>query len=867
MWIAVALAGACTELPQVPSNVCGNGVVEQGEDCDLYVQAPQVCHAPGTFGACRLACSQKGGSAGQCPAGWSCGVDGICREPSGRFTESQAPVAAGVRRVVVADFDGDGRQDVLGTGNASEAALALPRFFFSSASGQLQDSAAFGLPIASPSVADLSADGRKDVAFSTPFGLGVLVGRMDRTVASVTYPILSLPEGQRIQLLRVLGFSGSPNREGVLMAIGAAGETGLGSVDEQQLLLTLPYELNTLVDGPTAADVIAGPLSPCEEVLLAFAGNSDVLMVEPCDTQGAWKTSATAEPIASLPGGAVLDRGVRLADLDGDGLLDMIASAAPDITHVAFGCGTGSFCAWPGDQGPKSLRQLVPLDVVIDATCETGELADLRFPLAIGDLDGDGRADVITPREVRTTQELEFDKGAGRVVMHACQIARKLAGEWSIARIVDVNHDGRLDVLAGSSSSLDVELMIGTGKERLNPAIIPTQGPVGALTTGDFDGDLVTDVAIGESSGDMSEDGQDRLSIAFGRSFGIPEPPIEVARFTSIRQLVGARYERSDAIEELGVVADEGNLQSISVLYGQTGRKPFTPFGLELIDDPATQGPEGADVPIASVTGQFTADDHPDIAAIGVHELCDVSDCAARLWLLPSTGAARLTASKPSAYLPPEMRMITVAPGAPGPALLVFPVALDLDDDGIDELVLLSSRGKQGTGAWSARPDTAGTGWQNTDAPLTLVGSTSLSLAVESNPLVADLDGDGHKDLVLILVGTDTAKKVAIAWNDGAGGLTLAEPTVLSMGKEEPSAFGLLTADAAGARLVVATDTGLYVASTSAGARRSLSMTRVAEVSGARSVAGGDVTGDGVEDLVVAVEGGIRVFHGEPVLP
>src|SRR5512146_1809892 len=80
--LALVLVGAlsgCTDLKDIPAGVCGNGVVESGEDCD---STSTSCGQPDTSSACRLVCADDSG----CPTGWHCGTDGICREPTGKFS-------------------------------------------------------------------------------------------------------------------------------------------------------------------------------------------------------------------------------------------------------------------------------------------------------------------------------------------------------------------------------------------------------------------------------------------------------------------------------------------------------------------------------------------------------------------------------------------------------------------------------------------------------------------------------------------------------------------------------------------------------------------------------------------------------------
>src|ERR1700722_5978533 len=95
-----ALLADCSNLPAIAADTCGNAVIDPGEDCDSFPVAPGTsCRPPGSpVGECRLDCTAGAGNV--CPSGWGCGVDGICREPSGEFTRQSQVVAADAWRVM-----------------------------------------------------------------------------------------------------------------------------------------------------------------------------------------------------------------------------------------------------------------------------------------------------------------------------------------------------------------------------------------------------------------------------------------------------------------------------------------------------------------------------------------------------------------------------------------------------------------------------------------------------------------------------------------------------------------------------------------------------------------------------------------------
>ena len=93
----VACGGKNTATPDdaaidAKSNLCGNGVVDPDEDCEHFDGEDGTCAPAGSPHECHFICSQAAGSAAvACPTdlGYGCGVDGLCRQPSGTFTEAK----------------------------------------------------------------------------------------------------------------------------------------------------------------------------------------------------------------------------------------------------------------------------------------------------------------------------------------------------------------------------------------------------------------------------------------------------------------------------------------------------------------------------------------------------------------------------------------------------------------------------------------------------------------------------------------------------------------------------------------------------------------------------------------------------------
>src|SRR5262245_35820587 len=115
------LFAACSELPKLEPDVCGNGVTEpdRDEQCDLSEDEELGdslrCGDPtDVLRACHYVCAHST-SGPRCPRGWGCSDDGICRYASGDFQEIEdSPIELqSFTTISLADIDGDGRNDLV----------------------------------------------------------------------------------------------------------------------------------------------------------------------------------------------------------------------------------------------------------------------------------------------------------------------------------------------------------------------------------------------------------------------------------------------------------------------------------------------------------------------------------------------------------------------------------------------------------------------------------------------------------------------------------------------------------------------------------------------------------------------------------
>jgi hypothetical protein len=151
----LVICAACSTLDPIERGVCGNGLIEPGEDCDS--------HDP-TCVACAVTCT----AVADCPnAAYTCGVDGLCHAPSGVLAPATPPSLFLYDEVRITDIDHDGINDVVG---ASKTSLAVR---YGDKQSALTSSIVVETPPATGPTAfgDLDGDGSQDAALVTSDGI------------------------------------------------------------------------------------------------------------------------------------------------------------------------------------------------------------------------------------------------------------------------------------------------------------------------------------------------------------------------------------------------------------------------------------------------------------------------------------------------------------------------------------------------------------------------------------------------------------------------------------------------------------------------------------------------------------------------
>ncbi len=206
----------------------------------------------------------------------------------------------------------------------------------------------------------------------------------------------------------------------------------------------------------------------------------------------------------------------------------------------------------------------------------------------------------------------------------------------TLAAYGDLNGDNYIDAVVAAGGEDDLDLLIraqnAPGYQLLR---LDTASEATTLTIDDFDGNGIKDIAFSE----RQEDHQ-RMMIAYGTP-DRPLDPVSVGVFSDVREVV--RVQFTDSIDQLGVAADLLVLQPVpgssqtrmSFLHGSPQRTMLTYF------DPRNDTSKGETLFRGSVIGNFSdagmSAGRTDVLAIAPMLANTGSGPSVRAWLVPGT--------------------------------------------------------------------------------------------------------------------------------------------------------------------------------------------------------------------------------------
>lgn len=548
--LSVVLA-ACSDLSDVDQNVCGNGILEVGEDCDA--SDPRCV-------ACGIRCDMGAGDAGdaQCAeypgaTGFVCGADDLCHAPSGKFRDA-TELSTSITTLRSTDVDQDGYGDVV-----VQSATAI-RVLFGNPDGHPTTSQQVLTPIArGPAFyADLDRDaaGKLDVllpaadgivAYTSPYGVmspypfPSIVSSTDEGVPYFSNPIapgvigiVGTPAGASAgsPVMYLVRDVADPQQEGFVAMGPVCGATG-DTFDPRSVSifdLRQDYQLfaTTYRQGVTQKVCVLA----IEKVGTAYS------VTELPVNLGAGRAIGSRPVLAPIGAGTCPSLVVRDQSSG-----DVIALAGAGTTTCSYG-GAPSVRVMSSNLGdPVGWAPLVPADpsgATIALAMQTGVFA--------------------VP-------------AAGPLTKLLYLADRPLAQ----VRAADFDGDNDIDIVASSAMAgnlvedVDVLSRFAMGFTRFR---LDTDGPVDQLTVGDYDGNGLRDVAFVQT---RLIGGADRYELLI--SYATADqllPGVTAATFGKVLSLMPADIPDSNdpfnVVTDLVALYQDGDQAAISLLHGSPQR-------------------------------------------------------------------------------------------------------------------------------------------------------------------------------------------------------------------------------------------------------------------------------------------------------
>ncbi|MEA3212589.1 MAG: large repetitive protein [Chthoniobacter sp.] len=457
--------------------------------------------------------------------------------------------------VAVGDLNGDGRPDlvVANVGNAGNDTVSV--LLNQTAPGATAPSFAAQATFAVASdpytvaIGDLNGDGRLDIVTANPSNGNVSVLLNSPTAAFLPaqhISVGSLPTGLSIGEINgdgrpdlVVTLRGE-DRVAVLL-----NQTGPGS---GSAAFAVPQKFFT---GSAPVDVSLGDVNGDGEFDVAVASRAQgTVSVHLNKTPPGAAAITFASPTPLAVGSNAF--GVALGDVNGDGKADVVASNFGGNTVSVFanqtdpGAATATFAAGTTLTTGSKPAVVVLADINLDGTADlavansgtdtvsvllnttvlnppqpsfgpqaTFGAASPPFHVAAGDLNGDGRPDLVTPNASSGAVEVRLNQTAPGATVPSFASGATFASGGAypvVAAIGDVNGDGRPDLVVANRDSNNVAVLLNqTAPGATAPSFAPARTFAvemfpNFVTIGDVNGDGRPDLTV-------ANEGTDRVSV------------------------------------------------------------------------------------------------------------------------------------------------------------------------------------------------------------------------------------------------------------------------------------------------------------------------------------------------------------------
>ena len=421
---------------------------------------------------------------------------------AGQFQDApQYTVGTNPQGVALGDFNNDGILDmaVANTGGTTVSVLlGNGDGTFKTAVPVTAGSGPYGIV-----TGDFNQDGKLDIAVtnSGSNSVSVFLGHGDGTFAAgASYTVGTTPQG-----IAAADFNEDGNLDLVVAnSIAGTYQLLLGSANGT---FTAQVAVNTLVQGPTS--IAVGDFNNDGHLDFAIAcksstASSAVILLNTGANLGHFTLSSAV--VTGIP------VSITTGDFDGDGNLDLAVASqpiAPSIqgtVNILYGTGTGAF----GNLA------------IYDIGSSPG-ISSSPTSVATGHFTNSGNLDLLVTAGNDNTLNLLTGTGSRTLGFNA-EVKYGTGALPYSAVVGDLNGDGKSDVIVANSGAASASVLLGNGNGTFQTRVDAPAGPnVNAVVVGDFDGDGVPDLAF--ANGDCSGCAANSISVILGNNDGTFKAP------------------------------------------------------------------------------------------------------------------------------------------------------------------------------------------------------------------------------------------------------------------------------------------------------------------------------------------------------
>jgi hypothetical protein len=795
--------------------------------------------------------------------------------------------------VLVADFNGDGKPDLfVAKGSSSSDAV----FTNASSGGVITFSAETDLAGLGPdhqgaAVGDLDGDGKPDIVVTNGVGdTSVSVYRNTSSGGVISFAArqrFSAVNGPYAVAIGDLDGDGKPD-----LAIANNGGSQISIYKNistpGNIAFAARVDINT---GTNPYGIAIGDMDGDgkADLVVTTEGTSSALSVLLNTTSGGVMSFGAPVNYATLNGSFI----VAIGDLDGDGKPDLAAvdGSQPNSVTVLRNT-TGS----PGN-----------LSFGTPQSFATGSYPDC---ITLSDVDGDGKPDMVTAdRFGNTISVLRNTGSAGTIAFDANKDYAVGAGPLYVA-VGDLDGDGRPDIVSANSSDTAVTILqnqIGANSAPMIDSFVPASGISGTVvkirgvnftgtTAVSFGGVAAASFTVDSATGITAVVGpgaSGKVGVTNGNgtdtlgTFTFNGPIITgftpaVGVSGTVVRIIGVNFTGATAVSFGGVAAMSFTVDSATGITAVVGSGATGSVTVTTPNGPATlagfsYGPpvvtsfapaSGPVTTTVTINGNnFATSAGGNIVFFGAVRAVVTSATPTQLQVTVPVGAT---------YQPIS---VTTTGGLTGYSSMPFVVTFANDSPTLTSQSF-SASGSLATGAYptgvimadfngDGKPDLATansssntlTIWSNNSRPDTMTFSSRVDLPTGPDPdmiAAGDLDGDGKPDLVVVNFNSGNTSTVSVYGNTSSGG-------AISFGSKVDYASGSGTTSVALADINMDGRPDLIVTSGNSGTFSIFINTTVTpgaitfgpridynDFNHGQQVVAADLDGDGRPDLVIA---------------